>query len=831
MAYALLILPLSLSELYHYRLPREVDPSRVRPGMRVVAPLGPKRFYTAVVHSLVDSLPEGIQPSRLKEIESVLDESPLLSQEMLSMWDWLATYYQCSLGQVMRSALPSGLIPESETLVMLREDYVAEGELAELDMRLLDLLAAEPMKQLTMSKVRQRLGRGFSKAFERLIALGAIYTEEHLRRGYQPRRAAYITLAPEYRSEEALAEVELRLRRAPKQLELLHEFVYQIQEEQQGLSGAIRRALFSKGSSGRTALLSALVRRGVLSVEERELTRLAISSDPNELPPTPIAPLPAFSKPVALLYTRRGESREEYILGQIKRVLDASLQVLLLTPSATTLPESSAWLRRVAHVASGRLWGYHPLEPEHRRAELYLRLASSSEPCVVYGSRAAVFLPLSRLGLIIVDEEQEYLYKQQHTAPLYNARDVALWLGANRGVQVLLASETPSAEALFNAHRGKSELITLGDDPPAVTQMPLEVVDLEREYSMGRLPYGRSISYTLQEQIDLTLARGERVLLLQNRRGYAPYTECQVCQVRITCPRCAVSLPYHSVKRLMRCHYCGYEQALPEACPHCGESEVERYNRRVRALRLVGYGVERVAEEAEELWQEARVVRMDSDSLQTRRSREELHARLLSGDVDILVGTPLIKAQPVWDDIGLVAVVNLESILGFPDFRAGERAYQLLHQLRLNLGERSPSARLVIQTRTPEQPFIDSLRRGSYGAFIMKELKERELTRFAPFYRITYIRLRAYDEGVVERIAQSLVRLLRQHLLEERISDVQMPSVVKVDNHYLRQIVCRRPFSEGYKRERSVFSEALAMLRASEPESSRVRILFDVDPL
>lgn len=836
MPYATLILPLALSELYHYRIPDTQGESSytLQPGMRVVAPLGPKRFYTGIVHSIVESLPEGITAERLKTIESILDPRPIIDTSMLAMWEWMAHYHQCSLGQVMRAALPSGLLPESQTLVMLTPNYVAEGEFPQIDIQLLDLLAAAPKHQLTMSQVRVRLGRNFPGAFSRLLAAGAIYTEEQLKLRYQPRKAIYIGIAERFQSQEGLTEAEQMLRRAPKQLELLHRLVYLLIDNSLGLDNTLPRTLLIGGDTRRSTLVRTLVGRNILRIEERTESSLQQNQadSPTEAEQYPIEAMEAFTqKDIALLYTRRSESRERYILGQIKRVIDSGLQVLLLTPSAMDCPANSSFIKHIDSIANGKAWPYHPLINEHRRTELFLRLTSTTEPCVVYGTRGAIFLPMQRLGLIIVDEEQEYLYKQQHTAPLYHARNVALWLGAQRQVPVLLSSETPSAEAIFNTKRGKYELITLDTDSEPTTHIPIDIINLTQEYESGRLPFGHSISYTLRDKIQSTLSRGQRVLLLQNRRGYAPYALCRACEERISCPRCSISLTYHSNKRMMRCHYCGYEQGLPSACPNCGTSEVEQHGHRNKALRLVGYGVERIEEEVLEIWPELRVLRIDSDTLQSRRQQVEVHTRLEVGDVDMLIGTQLIKAQPVWENIGLVAVIHLETMISFPDFRAQERTYQLLHQLRLRLGYNCPNARMAIQTNSPTHPFIKLLVDGGYRNFIGKELKEREEMNFAPFYRVTYIRLKAIDEGCVERVAQRLSELLKQRISEERIRYVESPSVVKVDNHYLRQIVCLRPYSEPYHNERSIFTDALSTLHHELPESSRVRIIFDVDPL
>lgn len=836
--YAELILPLALSGQYHYRVPEQgiFAEQQLLSGMRVVVSFGAKRFYTGIVRRLSPTPPEGVDERHIKPIESILDQKPLVTEAEFALWEWVAHYYHASLGQVMRLALPTGLLPESQTLVTLCPEYQSDRPLEPKALELLDALAQTKGQTLTMEQLRHRLGYDCSRVFDLLYNLGAVQTEERLKTRYKPRVKVYVALSTDYRSTDALSRAEELLSRAPKQLEMLGRWLILAEERGIGLEGCIAREELAQHSPRDLILIRALVGRGIFVLQHLAESRIAPHEDPP--PITEIGKAEELTHPVSLVYTRYSREREEQIIGQVAQKIREGYQVLLLSPSAASFPAQAQFISELTRAALGKIYHYHPLINEAKRTELYLHLTSSEEACLVMGTRQAIFLPMRRLGLIIVDQEQEYLYKQQHSAPLFHARDVALWLGHKHNIPILLSSETPSAEAIFNVLRGKYAL--LAQSQPEATEQPhalafdLKTIDLVEQREQGRMPYGASISPALREAMEGALRAGKRILLLQNRRGYAPYALCDACGGRIGCPHCNVSLAYHSSQRCMQCHYCGYEQPLPVACPSCGTRSVV-YRRTERpALRLVGYGVERVEEEIKELFDQAEVLRIDSESLQSNKRIQELHQRIEAGNVDIIVGTQLIKGQPIWDNIGLIAVVQLDTILAYPDFRSEERAYQLLMQLLLHTSEASGgenSCQLLLQTARPEHPFIEMLKRRDYKSFIKQQLSLRQMLRFAPFWRMTYIRLKGTDESVVESIAQAFAELLIQRLGADRVSDAQEPYVARIDNQHIREIVCRRPFSESFHHEREAFAAAEQELTSLYPLAKRVRIIFDIDPL
>ncbi len=858
MKYVELILPLDLKESYHYRIDEDMFADELADaklvGRRVVVSFGTKRFYTGIIRRQTASLPRGVEAKQIKVVENFLDSKAILSEEDFLFWEWLADYYQCSLGQVMREALPKGLVPESKTLVRLNEDFVATEQLPELETQILDILAQEKGKGMALTSLRSRLGRGASIAFDRLFAKGAVLTDETIQTRYKPKMKRYIRLSEGLNDDEALTEVlDGELKRAKKQQELLLDFLGQIEELQGGASTklselSLEKINFIQGNSSRATRLRSLVNRGVLVEFEQEVSRLAEATALKDSKEN-LKSLNAYynndslKEGVHYLYTGNSKHKEDYFIAQIQQKIKEGGQVLLLSPNTYASYNKGRFYAKLEQSLDAPIYYYNALTSEAKRCELMLKLGQGAEPCLVIGGRNSVFLPMSSLSLIIVDEEQEYLYKQQFALPLYHSRDVALYLAHRYKIPIMLASETPSAEGLFNILRGKYKLIKTDEDlqEKPKLQVQIETIDLKKQRQEGRLAYGHSISQPLKEEISKTLEAGKRVLVLKNRRGYAPYILCNNCSERINCKRCDVAMNYHASSRLLQCHYCGYEEYLPSACPSCGAKVVDFYGKERPALALVGYGTERVEEELKELFPKANILRLDSESLQTKKRQQEVGERLASGEVDIIVGTQLIKGQSLDfnDDktIGLMAVVQLDELLAYPDFRTEERAYQLLYQLLMRYSETQKDegeakAKLMLQTNKPEQEFISKLRAFNYKAFIKEQLSERQLLNFPPFCRITYIKVKGFSEQEVQETALHLSALLRLYWTEfGRVSEAQKPSVARIDNQYIRQITCKRPFQESYRGEREVFRQVLEKLNLLYPNSRRVRILFDIDPL
>lgn len=828
MLYAEVVLPLAVADSYHYHLPDTMGRGADElVGCRVQVSFGARRFYTGLILSVSHEPPQGINTKKLKGIEQILDTTPIATSEQLLLWRRLAHYYHCTLGQVLRSALPSGLLPESQTLLYLNDHFAPDYQLSLQQNQILDVLASAGSSGLSMATLRHRLGSDSTPAITTLMALGAITTEEVIRQRFKPRLRPYIRLTEAYRTETAIEQAYLELRRSSVQQAILTDYLSHLTEHPEEAPWVERPALLS-GESHRAKPLRRLIERGILEQEMLPVSRLMPISQVSDTALLPLRSVELHASGVRLLYDEDVRSRELSLLSYVDTAIRAGQQVLLLTPTAQDTPSADAFREKLSVVAHGAVYEYHSGISQSRCTELYLRLLSSREPCVVVGTRSAIFLPLGTLGLIIIDQEHEYLYKQQYTAPYYHARDVALLRSSLGQVPVLLSSSTPSAEVLFNVLRGKYSLDHHGR-PEGLSFPEIEVLDMSQ--LAGSITRGtRSlISPRLRTMIGETIARGERVLLLQNRRGYAPRVECQACHTTLRCPYCDVSLIYYGERRQLRCNYCSLSMPMPSGCPSCG---VHRHgDDHQPALRIRGYGTERIVEEVESMFEGVSTLRIDSDSLQSAVRRAEIHAQIATGDVDILVGTQLIKGQPIWEDIGLIAVLELDAILAFSDVRADERAYQLLHQLQLYGMHSRHTPRLVLQTYQPEHSFITELRHHDYGRFIRTELQRRKQYHKPPLCRLITIRLRHSDEGLVEHTAQMLSQILIELLGNERVSAPQTPVVGRVEMQYLRQITLSRPYSEPYAPERLALTQGYDELLRRLPEARKVRIAYDVDPL
>lgn len=843
--YAELILPLALEEKYTYQIDERLFADEVgvalptKPeelvGCRAVVSFGRRRFYTGVIAKVSTYTPESLVAKQVKPIERILDERPLITREQLELWHWVADYYHAQVGQVMRLAMPSGLLPESKTLIFLSPDFEAEGRLKPEEETFLDLLQSAGSNGLSLQTLEGRMGRRLSSVYSSLMALGAIHTEETVISRYRPRLKAYLQLAEVYRSREGIEQAFDLVRRAKAQQAMLGDFVLALEHSLQGYEGLIARQQLSRAESGRSALIKKLVDKQILLVVEQADSRIAPADAERweSMSHTEASETLGLAEGVNFLSTADPRQKEMSIIQLVRSTIARGEQVLLLSPSAQHCPSDADYLSALERASDGAMYYYHPDVNEGKRCELYRHLAESEEACLVVGTRQAVFLPMRRLGLVIIDEEQEYLYKQQFAAPYYHARDVALYLATKHRHKVLLVSSSPSGETLFNVLRGKYHRLEVGIKPPEVQMPPIHTIDIAQARERGAMPYGRSISPELQEMIAQELVEGRRVLLLQNRRGYAPYMHCMACRQNISCPDCDVSLNYYARERSLRCHYCGYTMPLYTSCPSCHSTEVESKHGTMPALRPMGYGAERVEEEVSDLFPEARVMRLDSDSLQTNRQRREARERIEAGDVDIIVGTQLIRGQAIWDNIGLIAVIYLDSLLGFPDFRNEERAYQLLYQLMLrsSLSPTSKHQRVVIQTAKPDSPFIASLRSGDYFRFMEEQLMARRLTSFPPFVRMSVISLKGYNENEVQSTANTLAQILKSELSGVHVSEAQTPSIARIEGRYIRQIVCRRPYNMPYKAEREAMRRAEIHLRHHYPEGKRVQIYYDIDPL
>ena len=814
------ILPLPLPDAFTYRLSPEQE-EHVQPGCRVVVPFGRKKFYTGIVCNVHCLKPTAYE---VKEVVTILDERPILLPLQFKFWEWLAGYYLCTQGDVYKAALPSGLKLESETIVALNPDFEATGWLPEREQHLLDLLSAEPEQSVTQLEKDSGL-KNVLPTVNALLAREAIFVKEELKQSYKPKLETRVRLTPDANNEHRLHIFfdELQ-RRAPKQLDLLMKYL-----EISGTLGGSERPVAKRDllqRAGATpAVFNGLVARGVFETYQTEIGRLDTHLLPTEVQPPCQLSSPQQrahdeiisalrKKNVCLLYGVTSSGKTEIYIHLIQEVLERGGQVLYLLPEIALTTQITGRLRR---VFGSRLGIYHSKFPDAERVEIWQRQLSDHPYDVILGVRSSVFLPFQRLQLIIVDEEHEATYKQQDPAPRYHARNAAIVLASLCGAKTLLGTATPSLESWHNAETEKYALVTLSERHKAVRLpqiVPVDIRELRRKKRMTG-----SFSPLLLQHVREALERKEQVILFQNRRGFAPMIECHTCGWVPKCKNCDVSLTYHKGLNMLTCHYCGYTEPLPRRCPACDGTD----------LRARGFGTEKIEDEIKALLPEARVARMDLDTTRTRTAYERIINDFAEGRTDILIGTQMVSKGLDFERVSVVGILNADTLLNYPDFRAYERAFQLMAQVAGRAGRRDTQGLVILQTRNVTHPIIDQVIANDYESMAAGQLAERQAFHYPPYYRLIYVYLKHRREDVVEQMAQDMAGRLR-NLFGNRVLGPDKPPVARIQTLFIRKIVLKVENNAPVARVRSLLTSVQREVTGDERFKSGL-VYYDVDPL
>ena len=805
-------MPLPLPECFTYLLPAEME-EEVQRGCRVVVPFGRKKFYTGIVSNVHSLRPTAYE---VKEVVSVLDAHPVLLPLQFKFWEWVAAYYLCTQGDVYKAALPSGLKLESETIVVLNPDFEATEPLPERETRLLDLLSVDPEQSVTRLEKDSGV-KNILAVINSLLHREAIFVKEELKRTYKPKTETRVRLAPDATNEHRLHIFfdELQ-RRAPKQLDLLMKYL----ELSSALGGAehpvAKRDLLQRAGAT-PAVFNGLVERGVFEVYREEVGRLDTHvSSTQLLPPHPLSTpqqaaydgiVNAFrTKNVCLLHGVTSSGKTEIYIHLIQSVLERGGQVLYLLPEIALTTQITARLRR---VFGARLGIYHSKFPDAERVEIWQR--------VILGVRSSIFLPFRRLQLIIVDEEHEATYKQQDPAPRYHARNAAIVLASLYGAKTLLGTATPSLETWYNAESGKYARVSLTERHKAVQLPRIVPVDI-RELTRKKRMTG-SFSPLLLGCIREALERKEQVILFQNRRGFAPMVECHVCGWVPKCKNCDVSLTYHKGLGMLTCHYCGYTEPLPRRCPACDGTD----------LRARGLGTEKVEDEIKALLPDARVARMDLDTTRTRTAYERVIDDFSAGRTDILIGTQMVSKGLDFERVSVVGILNADTLLNYPDFRAYERAFQLMAQVAGRAGRRDTQGLVILQTKSLTHPIIAQVMENDYEGMANGQLAERQAFHYPPYYRLIYVYLKHRREEVLEQMAQEMAARLRS-LFGARVLGPDKPPVARIQTLFIRKIMLKVENNAPVARVRSLLTAVQREVSGDE-RFKGAWVYYDVDPL
>jgi len=813
------ILPLPLHSSFTYLLPKDMA-GEVQIGCRVVVPFGRKKYYTAIVRNIYYSAPTEYE---VKEVSALLDAHPILLSEQFRFWEWLSDYYLCTQGDVYKAALPSGLKLESETMVEYNPDFELDVQLPERERKILDLLSAEPEQCVT--KLEKESGiKNILSVIKALLDKEAIFVKEELKRTYKPKTETRVRLTEAASNERRLHFFfdELQ-RRAPKQLDLLMKYI-----ELSGCLGKTPKEVTKKEllqrASATPAVFNGLVERGVFEVYQQEVGRLNTTLTKATFPLNPLNEhqqrahddiAESFqTKNVCLLHGVTSSGKTEIYIHLIEETIRQGKQVLYLLPEIALTTQITERLQR---VFGARLGIYHSKFPDAERVEIWQKQLSDGGYDIILGVRSSVFLPFRNLGLIIVDEEHENTYKQQDPAPRYHARNAAIVLAALYGAKTLLGTATPSIETWYNAMSGKYGLVELKERYKEI-QLP-EIISVDIKELQRKKRMNGPFSPLLLQYIREALEQKEQIILFQNRRGFAPMIECHTCGWVPKCKNCDVSLTYHKGLNQLTCHYCGYTYQLPRICPACEGAD----------LRNRGFGTEKIEGDIKLLFPEATVARMDLDTTRTRAAYERIIADFEQGKTDILIGTQMVSKGLDFDHVSVVGILNADTMLNYPDFRAYERAFQLMAQVAGRAGRKNKRGRVVLQTKSIDHPIIPQVIANDYEAMVGGQLAERQMFHYPPYYRLVYVYLKNRNETLLDLMAQTMAAKLRT-VFGNRVLGPDKPPVARVQTLFIRKIVLKIETNAPMARARELLVQVQKEMVAEDRFKSLI-VYYDVDPM
>lgn len=811
------ILPLPLHGCFTYSLSEEIA-EEVQIGCRVVVPFGRKKYYTAIVRNIHNAAPTAYE---VKEVTALLDAHPILLAEQFKFWEWLADYYLCTQGDVYKAALPSGLKLESETMVEYNPDFESDIRLPEREQKVLDLLSVESEQCVT--KLEKDSGiKNILSVIKSLLDKEAIFVKEELKRTYKPKVETRVRLTIAARDEQRLKELFEELERAPKQLDLLMKYI-----ELSGVLGnqpkeVTKKELLHRASVS-PAIFNGLVDKAIFEVYQQEIGRLnLIQSSISPLHPLNDHQQRAYhdimevfrEKNVCLLHGVTASGKTEIYIHLIEEIISQGKQVLYLLPEIALTTQITERLQR---VFGSRLGIYHSKFPDAERVEIWQKQLSRKGYDIILGVRSSVFLPFRNLGLVIVDEEHENTYKQQDPAPRYHARNAAIVLAAMYGAKTLLGTATPSIETWHNAISGKYGLVELKERYREIQLPEIISVDIKELHRKKRM--NGPFSPLLLQYIREALEQKEQVILFQNRRGFAPMIECHTCGWVPKCKNCDVSLTYHKGLNQLTCHYCGYSYQVPRVCPVCEGVD----------LRNRGFGTEKIEDDIKTLFPEATVTRMDLDTTRTRSAYERIIADFEQGKTDILIGTQMVSKGLDFDHVSVVGILNADTMLNYPDFRAYERAFQLMAQVAGRAGRKNKRGRVVLQTKNIDHPIIPQVILNDYEGMVGGQLAERQMFHYPPYYRLIYVYLKNRNETLLDLMAQTMANKLRS-VFGSRVLGPDKPPVARVQTLFIRKIIVKIEVNAPMVRARELLMQVQKEMIAEDRFKSLI-VYYDVDPM
>ncbi|MEW4925474.1 primosomal protein N' [Algibacter sp. 2305UL17-15] len=807
------IIPIPLQKLFTYSItPAEAD--YLKKGMRVSVPFGKSKIYTGLVYRIHNEAPLVYDA---KDIHQILDESPLVNEIQLKFWEWISNYYMCTMGDVMRAALPSAFILESETVITKTKE-----QLNDVDLKDDEFLVYEALYHQSSLKIQDVMSildkKTVLPVIKRLIEKNAISVQEEVYEKYKPKLVRYVKLHANFSSEKNLQNLLEALSRAPKQREVVMT-LFSISAK---TKKPVKVSDLSAESDASSSIIKALIEKGVLEDYHIQKDRVEFSGDANEdskalneYQEKALAEIKSEFEThhTTLLHGVTSSGKTEIYVKLIEDVLNSGKQVLYLLPEIAL---TTQLVGRLQNYFGEKVAVFHSKYSSHERVEAWYNvLANSQKAQIVLGARSSIFLPFKNLGLIIVDEEHEQSFKQFDPAPRYHARDSAIVLAHMHNAKALLGSATPSLESYFNAQQQRYGFVELNHRFNNVLMPEIELVDIKDKHKR-KLMKGH-FSDSLIEEMRETLAEGNQIILFQNRRGFSPIIECHTCGHAPQCPNCDVSLTYHQYRDQLRCHYCGYNTGMLKSCSACGSPELDNK----------GFGTEQIEEEVKVLFPDTKVARMDLDTTRGKYGYEKIITAFEQQEVGILVGTQMLTKGLDFRNVKLVGVMNADNMLNFPDFRAHERSFQLIMQVSGRAGRTDKRGKVLVQTYNPFHNILQQVSSNNYEAMFKEQMDDRFNYKYPPVYKQIKITLKHKDYNRVETASIWLAKSLRL-VFGDNVLGPESPPVSRIRNQFYKNILIKIPKKQSLSKTK----EAIIKINNSffnVKDFRSVKIILNVD--
>ena len=813
--FAEIIIPAALPKNYTWSVPEHLL-EMVKVGCRVEVNLGKSKKYAGVVKRLHDEKPEFFET---KDVLNVLDAEPVVFEEQLKLWEWIASYYMCSEGEVMAAALPAHFKLSSETILVYNEEYGDDFSSFDHD----EYIVGEALlikKELTLSEVQELLdSHNVYPVINRMIQKKVCYVWEALKQTYSPKMETYVVLNKPYDEDEHLERLlneDKKLQRAEKQLELLLSYLHFMRTD-----GEVIKAELLRKSGASDSQLKGLIEKKILRLEKRNIDRIkylpknvTIDFELTGIQQNAFEQVKEQlqAKAVCLLHGVTSSGKTNIYIRLIEEYIKQGKQVLYMLPEIAL---TSQVIRRLQKHFGGYIGIYHSKFSQNERVEIWSKV-KNGELRVILGARSSVFLPYQNLGLIICDEEHDSSFKQQEPAPRYNGRDAAIYFASLFRAKTLLGSGTPSIESYYNATTGKYGLVELLQRFGDLKLPPIQFVDTRSIIQKDKSKI--ILSPALIEAVKEVIERGKQVILFQNRRGYAPYQVCSVCGWIPQCKYCDVSLTYHKLSNKLVCHYCGTTYPPVHTCAACGSDKFVQRN----------FGTEKIEEQLQEIFPEAKVARMDIDTVKGKNAHDVLIQQFEQKRIDILVGTQMVVKGLDFDNVDLVGILDADGLLHFADFRVHERAFQLMEQVSGRAGRKEETGKVLVQTSQPQHPLLQIVQQHDYKMMFAEELKKRKEFAYPPFSRIIHLTFKHKIKEVVERAAVHYTNTLKNKYGNYIVGPAE-PVIGRIRNQYLMELLLKLPRdSKIINQCKRDLLEQIAILHQGKSFRS-VTVVADVD--